>query len=393
MKPSSLPLDPEVILTPALTQLRQRWDSPGADVDSRTRADAATAILITNETNVQYLTGFTGDSTWCLVPREGRPLLLSDQRYQTQLRQQCPGLGHRIRTPDVSMLDLLGQSVAQCLDGDAAIEFEADDVTVATMQQWTKAMPTVRWIAAQGTVEALRMVKTAEEVAKIKRAIEVAERAFGIVTSGLTDAMTERQVAHALEAAMRSLGATGASFPPIVGVDAGAALPHYQPSDRQLAGGRVLLIDWGALVDGYASDLTRTLHRFGSGDDAMRQKFEQAYDATHRAAAAGLASIAPGIATAEVDAAARSVLADAGLAEAFKHGLGHGFGRAVHESPRLGSTSKETLAAGMVVTIEPGVYFEGEFGIRIEDDVLVTDAGARPLSTLPSGLESCRWVV
>ncbi len=385
-RPPSIPA-PSTPLTPALTRLRLKLES------SESTAGPSAAMLVTDPINVAYLTGFTGDSTWLLIAGDGPPVVLSDQRYQTQLARQCADLDREIRTPDVSMVQLLARCVTERLADEPAIRFEADHVSVAVMEGWIDAMPTVRWLGKVGVVESLRNIKTDAELAKIRRAIEVAERAFRSVTARLTDVMTERQVAHDLESVMRQLGATGASFPPIVGVDAGAALPHYQPTDRPLSGGRVLLIDWGANVDGYTSDLTRTLHRFGPTDDVMRDRFVAAYEATYAAAAAGLAKIGVGVAAADVDAAARSVIAGAGLGEAFKHGLGHGFGRQVHESPRLGATSKETLAAGMVVTIEPGVYFEDDFGIRIEDDVLVTDRGGERLSTLPSGLEACRWVV
>lgn len=165
-------------------------------------------------------------------------------------------------------------------------------------------------------------------------------------------------------------------------------LPHYHPGDAIIGDAATLLIDWGARYHGYASDLTRTLHRDNVSDD-----FRRAYEAVLSAQLAAIDAIRPGTAAKEVDGVARGVLETAGMGEAFKHGLGHGTGLQIHESPRMSAVSDETLASGMIITVEPGVYFEGDFGIRIEDDVLVTETGHEVLSRLPKGLDECRLIL
>jgi Xaa-Pro aminopeptidase len=183
---------------------------------------------------------------------------------------------------------------------------------------------------------------------------------------------------------MRLLGAVGCSFAPIVAAGPAGALPHYQPDITKIGDSTTLLIDWGARLNGYASDLTRTLHR-----DSVSDSFRRCYDAVVEAQLAAIERIGPGVAVQDVDEAARAVLKRAGIDGAFKHGLGHGVGLQIHESPRMSANSDETLASGMIVTVEPGVYFDGDFGIRIEDDVLVTDSGCEVLSQLPKGLDDC----
>ncbi len=187
---------------------------------------------------------------------------------------------------------------------------------------------------------------------------------------------------------MRLLGAEGVSFAPIVAAGASGALPHYHPRNVVIGDASTLLIDWGACYCGYASDLTRTLHR-----DHVSDRFRRAYEAVLDAQQAAIGAIGPGVAAKEVDSVARDVLRRAGLGEAFKHGLGHGTGLQIHEAPRMSSVSEETLATGMIITVEPGVYFEGDFGIRIEDDVLVTDQGHEVLSSLAKGLDDCRLML
>ncbi|TWT97494.1 M24 family metallopeptidase [Neorhodopirellula pilleata] len=348
------------------------------------------AFLIVDEINVRYLTGFTGDSTWLVVDRAGKATMLSDGRYETQLSEECGELPRVIRPPGQLMPELLAEFV-----GDAklkAIAFEATHVHVATMKTWSEAMPDVTWLETSGVVEDLRQIKDADELAAIRRAIEIAQRAYRSVTAKLSPEMTEIDLFYDLEATMRSLGAEGVSFHPIVGAEPSGALPHYRPRKVALGDCRTLLIDWGAKVDGYCSDLTRTLHRPGSSSPTSA-RFDAAYQAVLDAQNAAIERIADGVETVDVDRAAREVLENAGLGEAFRHGLGHGFGLQIHEDPRMGPSSKAKLRSGMVVTVEPGVYFENEFGIRIEDDILVTDNGYELLSDLPKGLDDCPLVM
>jgi Xaa-Pro aminopeptidase len=343
------------------------------------------AMLVTNEINVRYLSGFTGDSSYLLV-RRGKAMILSDGRYETQIAEQCPSLAAAIRPPGQLMPDLL-RSVAGDL-GDQRIGIEACHVSVAALGQMQADCRNVRWVETTDVVERLRMIKDASEIAITRQAVEIAESCFRSMVGELDTRWTERAIAHELESKMRALGAEGVSFPPIVAAGPSGALPHYHPNDTVIGEAATLLIDWGACYCGYASDLTRTLHR-----DHASDRFRRAYQVVLEAQIAAIEAIGPGVAACEVDAAARRVLAREGMDEAFKHGLGHGTGLQIHEAPRMSSVSEETLASGMIITVEPGVYFEGDFGIRIEDDILVTDRGREVLSCLPKGLEDCRWML
>lgn len=342
------------------------------------------AILVTNEINVRYLTGFTGDSSYLWISQD-EAVILSDGRYTAQLAKECPDLAAEIRPPDRRMFD----HVASVTPGRGKpVAIEADHLSVSAMDQLSAAAK-CSWIKTTGLIAELRMVKDASEIAIIRKAIEIAEESFLAVgwdpaLGRATDSMgTERDMAFALEHEMRVRGASGTSFAPIVAVDENGALPHYRPSDRPIAGCQTLLIDWGAMYDGYASDLTRTLHR-----DRPSDAFADAYRACLAAKEAAVSAVVPGVRASQVDAAARQCLVDAGYGDAFKHSLGHGIGLEIHEGPRLGGKVETLLQEGMVVTIEPGIYLDGEFGIRIEDDVVVTADGAEPLSTrLPTGLD------
>ncbi|WP_286763366.1 MULTISPECIES: M24 family metallopeptidase [Rhodopirellula] len=348
------------------------------------------AILICSEVNVRYLSGFTGDSTWLLVRPDGKATLLSDRRYETQIADECPTLESAIRPPSQTLVALLAEYLAD--SSLKTIGFEADHVQVSTLHQWKEQIESVEWTQTSGLVETLRSIKDADELATIRRAISIAERSFLSVTNKLTPQTTELQIAHELEATMRSLGASGVAFDVIAGAEPNGALPHYRPHDIALADCRTLLIDWGARVDGYCSDLTRTLHK-ADVRSATSDRFEAAYQAVLESQEAAISAIRDGVEAIEVDRAARQVLQKAGLGDAFKHGLGHSFGLEIHEDPRMGPMSTDVLREGMVLTVEPGVYFEGEFGIRIEDDILVTADGFERLSTLPKGLDDCRLVV
>lgn len=351
----------------------------------RLQSSQVEGILVTDEIHVRYLTGFTGDSTYLLVtPKEA--LLLSDRRYETQLAQQCPDLPASVRGPDRKMIDIVHDAVGAF--GLSRLGLEASAITWELFDLISKSLPKVELFAAGDPVGELRMIKDESELAILRRAVWIAERAYESVRAKLRPSLTELQVAHELEATIRDLGGEGCGFPPIVGAGAAGALPHYRPGDIPIGGSKTLLIDWGAKYCGYTSDLTRTLHR-----EHPPTGFETAYNAVLAAHSMALKTIRHGVKAADVDAAARQVLIDAGLGVEFKHGLGHGIGLRIHEAPRMGAVSTETLAAGMVITVEPGVYFEGKFGIRIEDDVLVTATGCELISTLPRDYSSCLFAM
>jgi Xaa-Pro aminopeptidase len=349
------------------------------------RAQNIEGLLVTDDINVRYLTGFTGDSTYLLVtPKDA--LLLSDRRYETQLAQQCPDLAASVRGPDRKMIDIVNDAVVSF--GISRLGLEAASVTWEFHNLFVAALPQIELFAAGDPVGELRMIKDDSELAILRRAIWIAERTFESVRARLRPSLTELEIAHEIEATIRDLGGEGCGFPPIVGAGAAGALPHYRPGAIPIGGSKTLLIDWGAKYCGYTSDLTRTLHR-----DHPPAGFEAAYNAVLAAHSTAVATIRAGVKAVDVDAAARQVLVDAGLGAEFKHGLGHGIGLRIHEAPRMGATSTETLAAGMVITVEPGVYFEGNFGIRIEDDVLVTANGGEVLSSLPRDFSSCLFTM
>ncbi len=361
-------------LPPRLATLTESLDSLNVD-----------AFLVTDEINVRYLSGFTGDSSYLLVTPDSATVL-SDGRYETQLASQCKELACIIRPP-AQLLSDLTQSVLNDL-GRKRIGIESDHFSLSSFRRLSKVCPELHFVETSGVVERQRMIKDDGEIATTRAAVRIAERAFQSVLPVLTSTWSEIEIAHELESKMRMLGAEGCSFPPIVGAGPAGALPHYHPGENKLGDATTLLIDWGANYQGYASDLTRTLHRENASD-----AFRRAYDAVLEAQLAAIDAIRPGAAACEVDAVARGVLDKAGLGEAFKHGLGHGTGLQIHESPRMSSISEEKLASGMIITVEPGVYFEGDFGIRIEDDVLVTETGHEVLSSLAKGLEESRFIL
>ncbi|QEG38374.1 M24 family metallopeptidase [Roseimaritima ulvae] len=344
------------------------------------------ALLVTSEINVRYLTGFTGDSTYLLVHAEGETLL-SDRRYETQLQQECPDLEALVRGPDRTMLQLVEQALEKWA-GNQRVGLEADHVSWADQTQFAAAAGSSQLQPTSGLVEAIRCIKDEAEIAILRRAVWIAERTFEGLQAQLRPGWTELEMAHEVESLMRRLGASGCGFAPILAVDANAALPHAHPGRQTLDQAEVLLVDWGAKYQGYTSDLTRTLS-IGPPSD----KFRQVYQVVLEAQQAAIDAMAPGVALAEVDAAARQVIADAGFGEYFGHGLGHGIGLQVHEFPRMASISKGTLEAGMVVTVEPGIYLPGQFGVRIEDDVLITAGGHEVLSELAKGLEDCTVIL
>ena len=354
--------------------------------------DAGAAVLITSEVDVRHLTGFTGDSTFLLVAPESMTLL-SDGRFETQIVDECPGFDGNdprcevaIRPPTMKMPVLVAGCVGGRFD---RLVVDPSTLTLAMYRSLQSAMPDVTLVERGGWVARQRMIKDADEVRDIAMAVRIAESTINDLMIRGHDwvYMSERELSWAIERGIRSLGGEGVSFETIVAADAAAALPHYRPGDTPLKDAAVILIDWGARLDGYVSDLTRTFHNPRRIDD----DYPAAYAATLAAHDAAVAAIRPGATAAEIDAAARDVLVDAGLGDAFKHSTGHGIGREVHEGPRLGGGVETELRPGMVVTVEPGVYHAGRWGIRIENDVLVTETGHQVLSDgLPTAMEAMR---
>jgi Xaa-Pro aminopeptidase len=339
------------------------------------------ALLVTNFKNVTYLTGFTGDDSYLLVTLDGAKLV-TDMRYTTQLEEECPGLPLEVRVPGVTM-----QSAVSKVIKEARIEslgLEAASATLSLERTLTKAFPKVRVEAAENLVERLRLVKDKDEIAATRLACEQARRAFEVVRAGLTSRMTELDVAAELEYQARRFGAKALSFPPIVAVGPRAALPHATPTRQQLGASDFVLIDWGANSGLYMSDLTRVLVT-----GRISPKLRKVYGVVLKAQLAAIDAIRPGRTCEQVDRVARRIIHRAGFGKAFGHGLGHGTGLEIHEAPRLAVGQKTKLRAGMIVTVEPGVYFPGWGGVRIEDDVVVTRTGHEVLSDVPKQLDDC----
>jgi Xaa-Pro aminopeptidase len=242
----------------------------------------------------------------------------------------------------------------------------------------------VELVPTSGWVEELRIIKDKEEIDRTRRACEQARRAFEVVRAKLTPEMTELQIAAELEYQARQFGAKGLSFEPIVAVGPRAALPHARPTSRRIGESDFTLIDWGANEGLYMSDLTRMVPTA-----KISPKLRKLYGVVLKSQLAGIEAIRPGVTCEEVDRAARSVIEKAGYGKQFGHGLGHGVGVEIHEAPRLAQGQTRELKPGMIITVEPGIYFPGWGGIRIEDDILVTRTGHEVLTSVPKDLDEC----
>jgi Xaa-Pro aminopeptidase len=338
------------------------------------------ALLVTDFTNVTYLTGFTGDDSYLLVRRDGETVL-SDPRYTTQLGEECPGVDLHIRPPGKTMLQAVVRLVQAA--GIARLGIEADSMTVGLRDQIAGKLSKLELVATSGLVEGLRLIKDKYEVARLRAAVDQAEKAFAAMRSFLRPETSEKEAADELEHQCRLFGAKDAAFPSIVAVGPRAALPHATPSSRRhISESDFVLVDWGANEGLYRSDLTRVLVT-----GKISTKFERIYRVVMEAQTRAIAAIRPGVLACDVDNVARTIIAKAGFGRRFRHGLGHGLGILVHEAPRLAVKNRTVLKPGMVVTVEPGVYLPGWGGVRIEDDVLVTRAGHEVLTHAPKQLE------
>ncbi len=350
----------------------------------RLEGKGAFVLLVRSVANVRYLTGFTGDST-ALLLTDDRAIAVSDGRYTEQLARECPDVEPHIRPVGQPLMAGLGEVLSKLDPGPCA--FEAAHLSVSEFDELRQAAGAQEFRPVAGWVERRRMIKDAGEIATIRAAIEIAEQAYRGVRVWLAAQSnpTEKELAEELEFAMRRLGSTAPPFPPIVAAGPNAALPHYRP-DSAIAcfDSDFLLIDWGATCAGYASDLTRMTTFQGK----VSEKFASAYRAVLKAQERAIAAIRPGRLASEINREARAALEEDGLADAFTHGLGHGIGLEIHEQPFLGRMPDVPLQAGMVITIEPGIYLPGWGGIRIEDDLLVTESGAELLTQEPRELNA-----
>lgn len=336
------------------------------------------ALLVTELVNLRYLTGYSGSNGLALVgPRQRE--FVTDFRYVEQAAQEVDSSFTRHQgTRDLlaGLPDLLAR------DGSVALGFEEAHVSVRNHRRLRELLPErVELVATEDLVEGLRAVKAPEELQRIHDATALADAAFSQVLADGLVGRSEREVALALEQAMRRSGAQRPSFESIVAAAGHGALPHYHPGSYEIAAGDLVVIDWGAELDGYCSDCTRTVAA-GAPSPSEREVYELVLAAQRE----GVAAVSAGADCRAVDGRAREVIADGGYGEQFGHGLGHGVGLEVHEAPTLSRTASGTLAAGNVVTVEPGVYLSGRFGVRIEDLVAVTGDGCETFTSIDKTL-------
>ena len=330
------------------------------------------ALVVTNLVNIRYLTGFTGSAATLVVDGDGA-LLVTDGRYGDQAPSQLAAAGVDARVEITSSEQ--SKVLAGALSGSPRVGLEAPSITWAQARSF-EAMSGVDLVATDGLVESLRLTKDPGELDRMRAAAAIADEALRQVRLLLGEGPAEREFAAELDARIRHLGATGNSFETIVASGPNSALPHARPTGRRIVDGDLVVIDFGAVVDGYCSDMTRTVC-VGEPSREQRHLFEVVSEAQR----AGVERVADGVAAADIDAACREVIQAAGWAERFTHGTGHGVGLDIHEAPRVGASSTATIGTGQVVTVEPGVYLvdRGE-GVRIEDTLVVTAEGRDPLT-------------
>jgi Xaa-Pro aminopeptidase len=331
-------------------------------------------LFVSDLVNVRYLTGFTGTNGACLIGAAGR-IFFTDFRYTERAERE---VGEEWERPEAER-ELVPQIAARM---SGKVGFEDAKLSVRQLARLEAATgEEVDLVPAGDLVEQLRAVKEPEEVEQMATAAELADDVFRWALEQGLARRTERDVARATEARIRELGAEP-SFPPIVAAGENGALPHAEPGEREIGAGELVVFDMGAQLDGYCSDGTRTFATGEPGDEAR-----EVYDLVLAAQLAGLAALRPGATGKEVDAVAREMITEAGHGDHFGHGLGHGVGLEIHEGPRLATTSEDELRDGNAVTVEPGIYLPGRFGVRIEDLVIVEADGYRNLSGTPKELQ------
>jgi Xaa-Pro aminopeptidase len=333
------------------------------------------ALLISHLPNIRYLCGFTGSAGLLLVEEAGS-VFFTDVRYDTQAHEEVKGAKVVIARKAVltALGDFLGARRKRARGW--TIGLEAEHFTIAEKKRLTQVTPAgVRLKDASSVVERARMIKDADELQRIRAAVALGAKLFDRAVDVIRPGVKETEVAAEMELAARRGGAEEMSFPTIIASGARSALPHGRASGQAIAAGGFVVCDFGVILSGYCSDQTRTVWVGSVSKDAR-----QAYEAVREAQQAATDAVRPGIPVGKVDAAARKVLRKAGLGRYFTHSTGHGVGLEIHESPRVADGQREILQPGMVITIEPGVYFPGKWGVRIEDMVAVTASGCEVMT-------------
>jgi Xaa-Pro aminopeptidase len=357
---------PPITVTGRIDRLRAAFEEHEVD-----------ALVVTTLANIRYLTGFAGSAGVLTVTRDAA-LLTTDGRYRTQSAEQVERSG---AAPQVDIAigpvaeqrqaaqELLGPAVAR-------IGLEADSVSWSGQRTWADLLDADRLVPTSNAVEALRERKDEAEIARMERAAAIADAALFDTLPLMGQGVTEEHFALELDTAMRRHGAESTAFETIVASGENSAKPHHHPGGRRIDRGDPVVVDFGATFEGYRSDMTRT---FCVGTDPEGE-LARIFDVVRTSQAAGAAAVRPGISVKEVDDVCRDIIREAGWAERFEHGTGHGVGLDIHEAPTVSQLGTAILAPGFVVTVEPGVYVPGHGGVRVEDTLVVTEDGARALT-------------
>lgn len=354
----------------------------------------AQALILTDGYNIHHLSGYRGH-TGILVAFGREQYILTDSRYTEQVE---------IEAPEFTCVDIGREGYSRTIAGMLQKAFAAEDRSVlrigfenkeisymryqAFVDTFAKELPEmqVEFVPLDDAVSAYREVKTEDEIAKLARAEQIGDEAFAEIVKFIREnwknGLTEQRVALQLEYEMRLRGAEGTSFDTIAASGANSSLPHAMPQPKLLAEGDFLTMDFGCMYQGYCSDMTRTIHI----GDAVEVEQQKVYDTVLRAQLAALSVVKPGMVCSDVDKCARDIIADAGYGDYFGHGLGHSVGLFIHEEPRFSMKCDAVLKPGIVITVEPGIYLPGKFGVRIEDMIVVTEDGYRNLASSPKEL-------
>ena len=352
------------LIASRITRLRTALSEAGAD-----------ALIVSQPENRMYLSGFTGSAGALLISAE-RTLIATDFRYFEQVAQECPDFGLVPVKTDLSaaVSDLIARGVCEC------VAFESDYLAFATAQDWMDAVPGVRWLPTKGIVAGLRAIKDDHEIAIIRKAVALADDALAFGLASVRAGMTENELAWLIESYMRTNGAEGVAFDMTVACGPNGARPHAHASETVLEAGQPIVIDMGARLLGYRSDLTRTVVLGRPKDE---ERFWEVFNTVLQAQVAAEAALKPGMTAPEADAVARDLISAASYGANFGHGLGHGVGLEIHEQPFLSRFSSAVIRPGMIITVEPGVYLPGWGGVRMEDIVLITEDGVEVLTGAP----------
>jgi len=336
------------------------------------------SILIMKPENCQYYSGFTGSSAWLIIS-PGDAFIVTDGRYFEQVKKEAPlfKLGKAEKSGNEAMFKAMSGIVDKGVVG-KFVGFEVSHVNVTLYNAFNERFASIKLIPADDVVSGFRDIKEFEEIELIQKAVETAEKGFKEIEDKIKEGITERKLAAELQYHIRLAGADKEAFDIIVAGGENSAMPHAKVSDRPLKEGDAVVIDWGAVIEGYHSDMTRTVF-VGEPCEKIKEIYRVVYEAQQKV----LDCIGPGMTTGEADAIARKSIEDAGYGDNFLHALGHGVGLAIHEKPFLKKDDNVSLEPGMVVTIEPGVYLPNVGGVRIEDLIVITEDGCDILTSIP----------